>query len=114
MNTMYGAVSSRKQEIATLKSLGFGNFSIVFSVVMEALLLSMIGGLAASIFSYLAFDGFTASTIGTNTQVAFQFDVSIELVTTGVLLATGLGVIGGLLPAISATRTPITTALRDV
>jgi putative ABC transport system permease protein len=44
LNTMYSAVSERSREIATLRALGFGAGSVVFSFTVEALLISFVGG----------------------------------------------------------------------
>ena len=44
LNTMYSAVSARTREIATLRALGFGAPPVVISVLAEALLLGLIGG----------------------------------------------------------------------
>jgi len=53
------------------------------------------------------------STLGANfTQVVFEFDVTPALVRRGLLIAIVIGMIGGLLPALRATRLPVTTALR--
>jgi putative ABC transport system permease protein len=43
--TMYTAVASRTREIATLRALGFGSVPVVVSVLVEAALLSAVGGL---------------------------------------------------------------------
>ena len=112
LNTMYSAVSVRSIEIATLRALGFGRVPIVCSVMIESMLLALIGGVLAGLLTYFFFNGFTASTIGTNTQVAFEFMVTPELITTGILLASVLGLVGGLFPSIAAAKLPITVALR--
>ena len=44
LNTMYSAVSARLREIATLRAIGFGATAMVMSVLAEALLLALIGG----------------------------------------------------------------------
>src|SRR5271166_6506931 len=44
MNTMYAIVSQRTREIGTLRALGFSRFSILFSFVMESVLLAIVGG----------------------------------------------------------------------
>ena len=44
LNTMYSAVSARTREIATLRALGFGAAPVVVSVLAEALLIGLIGG----------------------------------------------------------------------
>jgi putative ABC transport system permease protein len=41
---MYTAVASRTREIATLRALGFGGVPVVVSVLAEAVLLSIVGG----------------------------------------------------------------------
>ncbi|MBA2590585.1 MAG: ABC transporter permease, partial [Alphaproteobacteria bacterium] len=45
LNTMYAAVSTRAREIATLRALGFGAFPVAVSVMLEAALLSVAGGI---------------------------------------------------------------------
>ena len=112
LNTMYSSVSGRSVEIATLRALGFGGLPVVVSVMLESLLLALIGGLLGGLFTFLLFNGFTASTFGASTQVSFNFQVTPELVISGIVLSSILGLTGGLLPALSAAKVPITVALR--
>jgi putative ABC transport system permease protein len=113
LNTMYSAVSARTQEIGTLRALGFGALPVVTSVMAEALLLSLLGGLLGAAVAYLAFNGYAVSTLGGGfTQVAFQFAVTPGLVLTGLVIALLIGFIGGLAPALRAARLPVTAALR--
>ncbi|MEM7077037.1 MAG: ABC transporter permease [Pseudomonadota bacterium] len=114
LNTMYSAVSTRTVEIATLRALGFGSLPVVFSVMVEALFLALLGGLLGGALVWLVFDGYTASTLNDSSfsQVAFDFAVTPELLRTGLSWALVLGLIGGLFPAVRAGRLPITTALR--
>ena len=44
VNTMYSAVAARTREIATLRALGFGSMPVVCSVLIEAVFLSLLGG----------------------------------------------------------------------
>lgn len=115
LNTMYSAVSSRTREIATLRALGFGSGAVITSVLLEALLLAAIGGLLGAGLAYIAFDGFRAATMNWQSfsQVAFAFDVTPALLGEGILYAAGIGLIGGLFPAIRAVRLPIAAALRE-
>lgn len=114
LNTMYSAVSQRTVEIATLRALGFGGIPVVVSVMIEAITLSLLGGLLGGALVWLIFDGYTASTLNNASfsQVAFDFAVTGELLQMGVTWALVLGFVGGLFPAIRAVRLPITTALR--
>ena len=113
MNTMYAIVSQRTREIGTLRALGFSRFSILFSFVMESVLLAVVGGILGCLLA-LPMNGFTAAT-GTNafSELAFAFRVTPALLLIGMVFATIMGLVGGLLPALRASRMPITRALRE-
>ena len=114
LNTMYSAVATRTVEIATLRALGFGNAPVVISVMIEAVALAILGGALGASIGYLAFNGYTASTLNNASfsQIAFDFAVTPEIIATGLVWALGLGTIGGLFPALRAAWMPITAALR--
>ena len=113
LNTMYAAISSRTIEIATLRAIGFGALPVVISVMIEALLLALIGGLVGAFLAYVIFNGYTAATLGANfSQVAFDFQVTPALMIQGIVLALMIGLVGGLMPAWRAARLPVVTALR--
>jgi putative ABC transport system permease protein len=113
LNTMYAAVSARTREIATLRALGFGGFPVVTSVLLEAMLLALAGGLLGSLLAYVLFNGMTVSTLGGGfTQLVFNFRVTPELVMDGAIIALLIGFVGGLFPAWRAAHVPVTTALR--
>jgi putative ABC transport system permease protein len=114
LNTMYTAVSTRTVEIATLRALGFGRVPVVASVMIEALLLAVLGGVLGGAIAYAAFNGVTISTLNNAafSQIAFDFKVTPDLLSKGFLWATTLGIVGGLFPAVRAARLPITAALR--
>ena len=114
LNTMYSAVVTRSVEIATLRALGFGAAPVVASVMIESLALALLGGCLGALVAYLAFDGFTASTLNSASfsQVAFDFAVTAELVRDGLIWALALGAVGGWFPALRAARRPIAAALR--
>jgi len=113
LNTMYAAVGTRAREIATLRAIGFGGTPIVVSVMIESLVLALAGGLIGAVLAWLLFNNMAVSTLGANfTQVVFQFKVTPGLVRQGLAIALVIGMIGGLLPALRATRQSVTTALR--
>ncbi|HVT34602.1 MAG TPA: ABC transporter permease, partial [Nevskiaceae bacterium] len=114
LNTMYSAVSTRQVEIATLRAIGFSSLPVVVSVLSEAVLLAVAGGLLGAAVAWLAFNGMTVTTLagGSFTQVAFSFLVTPGLIGLGLGWAVSIGFIGGLLPAIRAARLPVVDALR--
>jgi putative ABC transport system permease protein len=113
LNTMYAAVSARTREIATLRAIGFSGFAVVTSVMIEAMLLALAGGLLGALLAFILFNGMTVSTLGGGfTQLVFQFRVTPDLVGTGAIIALAIGFLGGLFPAVRAARMPVTTALR--
>jgi len=115
LNSMYAAVAARGKEIATLRAIGFGELPVVVSVMIEALLLALTGGVLGALSAYLLFNGLSVSTLGQNfTQVVFNFRVTPELVARGLVIAVVIGMIGGLLPAIRAARLPVTASLREL
>ena len=115
LNTMYSAVAERGREIATMRALGFGGPSVVFSFVIEALLIASIGGLVGCI-AVLPLNGLTtgAMNLQTFSHVAFAFKITTELLVKGIVFALVMGVIGGLLPAMRAASMPVASALREL
>ncbi|TWI14385.1 ABC transporter permease [Aerolutibacter ruishenii] len=114
LNTMYSAVSARTREIGTLRALGFGRLPVIASVMAEALVLAVAGGLLGALLAYLMFNGYSVSTLspGSFTQVAFNFAVTPALLAQGLAWALLIGFLGGLMPALRAARIPVTEALR--
>lgn len=115
LNTMYSAVAERGREIATMRALGFGGPAVVFSFVLEALLISFVGGLLGCL-AVLRLNGYTvgAMNLQTFSHVAFAFRITAELLVQGIVFALLMGVLGGLFPAIRAASLPISHALREL
>ena len=116
LNTMYSAVAVRTREIATLRALGFGSGAVVVSLMIESVLLALVGGGIGAALAYAAFNNFHTSTMNFQSfsQVTFAFAVTPELLVKGIIWATLIGLVGGVLPAIRAARLPIATALREL
>lgn len=116
LNTMYSSVSARTREIATLRALGFGASAVVTSILLEALLMALVGGAVGATLAYFIFNGFQTATMNWQSfsQVTFAFRVTPELLVRGIGWAAGIGLIGGLLPALRAARMPVAAALREL
>jgi len=115
LNTMYSAVAERSREIATLRALGFGAGAMVGSFVVEALLISAVGGLVGCA-AVLPINGLTTSTLNFQTfsHLAFAFRITPPLLAGGLAFAVLMGLVGGVPPAIRAARLPVAVALRDL
>ena len=110
-----GAVARRAREIGTLRILGFSRGSIMLSFVFESLLLSLLGGLLG-ILLVLPLNGLESG-IGNNvtfSETGFDFRITPTIIGIGLSFATVMGILGGLLPARSASKADILAALREL
>jgi putative ABC transport system permease protein len=113
LNSMYSAVDARAQEIATLRAIGFSTLPVLLSVMIEALVLSLVGGLLGASLAWFFFNGHSVATLGgAFAQVVFQLRVTPTLVLIGIGWACAIGVLGGLFPALRAARLSVAAALR--
>ena len=114
MNTMYAIVAARTREIGTLRALGFSRRAILFSFVLESVTLALAGGAIGCLIAF-PMNGYSTGTGQTQSfsEIAFAFRITPEIVTTALVFAVAMGVVGGLLPAFRAARLPITSALRE-
>jgi putative ABC transport system permease protein len=115
LNTMYSAVAERGREIATMRALGFGAAAVVISFLIEALLISFVGG-ALGAAAVLPLNGFTTGAMNWQTfsHMEFAFQITPILLLSGLIFALVMGVLGGLPPAVRAAQRPVATALREL
>jgi ABC-type antimicrobial peptide transport system permease subunit len=114
MVTMYSTVANRTAEIGTLRALGFQRRAILAAFLVESLLLGFLGGLAGLFFaSFMQL--FTISTMNFQTfsELAFSFSTTFEIVYKALVFSLVMGFVGGVLPAIRASRMNIVDALRS-
>jgi putative ABC transport system permease protein len=115
LNTMYSAVAERGREIATMRALGFGAAAVVFSFLIEALLISFVGGALGAV-AVLPLNGLTTGAMNWQTfsHMEFAFQITPILLLSGLIFALVMGVLGGLPPAVRAAQRPVATALREL
>jgi putative ABC transport system permease protein len=115
LNTMYSAVAERGREIATMRALGFGGGAVVFSFLVEALLISFIGGVIGCL-AVLPLNGLTTGAMNWQTfsHLAFAFRITPVLLLGGIIFALLMGLLGGLPPAMRAAWRPVAVALREL
>jgi len=115
LNTMYSAVAERGREIATMRALGFGGGAVVFSFLVEALLISFIGGVIGCL-AVLPLNGLTTGAMNWQTfsHLAFAFRITPVLLLGGIIFALLMGLLGGLPPAVRAAWRPVAVSLREL
>jgi ABC-type antimicrobial peptide transport system permease subunit len=114
MITMYAAVANRVGEIGTLRALGFRRKSIMAAFLMESLLLGLIGGVAGLVCaSFMQLITISTMNWQTFSELAFSFTLTFDIAGKSLLFSIVMGFIGGVIPAIRASRLKIVDALRE-
>jgi ABC-type lipoprotein release transport system permease subunit len=111
--TMYASVANRVTEIGTLRALGFQRRSILAAFLAESLLLGLVGGVAGVAFaSLMQFLSFSTTNFQSFSELAFGFRLTPAIVAGSLLFSLAMGLVGGFLPALRASRMEIVDALR--
>ncbi|ULA64130.1 MAG: Multidrug ABC transporter permease [Nitrospira sp.] len=112
--TMSASVAHRTTEIGTLRTLGFTRRNILQAFLLESIGLGLVGGLLGVVGAALL-NSVTISTVNweTGTELVFGFQLSPGMAGQGVLFAVGMGVVGGLIPAVRAARLEVVQALGE-
>ncbi|MGE0547408.1 MAG: ABC transporter permease [Kofleriaceae bacterium] len=111
--TMNGAVAHRTREIGTLRALGFSRFAILFAFLLEAMLLAALGGGIGTLCAFLlSFLSFPIMNFQTFSEIVIGFPITGGLIIQTLIFSVGMGLIGGLAPAIRASRIAPVEAMR--
>jgi putative ABC transport system permease protein len=105
-NIMFVSVKERTNLIGIQKSLGAKNRFILFQFLFEAVILCLIGGIIGIILVWLIAMGLTK-------LLDFEFVLSFSNIMLGSGLAIVIGLIAGILPAISASKLDPIEAIRS-
>ena len=113
MITMYASVANRVGEIGTLRALGFQRNSVLMAFLIEAVLLGLVGGIAGLLCAALMqFASFSTTNFQTFADLSFRFLLTPGIIIKTLLFSMAMGLIGGFLPALRASRLNIVDALR--
>lgn len=105
-NIMFVSVKERTNLIGIQKSLGAKNKFIMFQFLFEAIILAVIGGLIGLLFVWVT------AQIVSNFTGDFNFVLSFWNMFIGFSLSTLIGLISGVIPAISASKLDPVEAIR--
>jgi putative ABC transport system permease protein len=109
-NTMAMSVRERTNEYAVFKTLGFGTGTVVLLVMGESLVITLTGGVLGLGMTFPAATAFQAQV----DQFFPVFAVSQETLVLQMICSLAVGLLAGIVPALSAARTPIAVALRRI
>ena len=104
-NIMFVSVKERTNLIGIQKSLGAKNAFILFQFLFEAILLSLLGGIIGLVLVWII------ALVLTN-ALDFEFVLSMQNVLLGTGLSAFIGLLSGILPAISASKLDPVEAIR--
>ncbi|MDO8631746.1 MAG: ABC transporter permease [Phycisphaerales bacterium] len=111
-NTMSMNIRDRMNEVATLKSLGFGRSFVIGLIQTESLTLCALGGAIGAAIPYVAF---THTPLRNYTVPLIQtLDVRPVVCGESLLIAAAIGVLAAAWPAWSAARLHVVEALRNL
>lgn len=109
-NTMAMAVRERMRELGVLKAVGFSNQVILSMILAEAACLSLLGGIAGCIIAAML-----AFLVRQRADMVSQLrELSLQPLTAATVVTVGIvvGMVSALLPAWSASKTPILELLK--
>jgi ABC-type antimicrobial peptide transport system permease subunit len=113
MIAMNSSVANRTGEIGTLRALGFQRGSILRAFLYESLFLGLIGGLAGLFLaSFMQLITISTMNFQTFSELAFSFTLTWEIAWKALAFSLGMGLVGGLLPSVQASRMNIVDSLR--
>lgn len=111
MNIMLVSVSERTREIGLRKALGATNKNILTQFLIEAIMLTGVGGIIGIILGGLFSYG-AAQAIRSFSGLEWSFEFPIQGMLIGLLVAVSIGLVFGLYPARKAAQKSPTEALR--
>jgi putative ABC transport system permease protein len=114
-NTIATAVRERTHEYGVLRAVGFQPGHIVAFIMGESALVAVAGGVAGVLLTLGLINGMMGPAIEENMGALFPyFRAPPAVIGRAMLLAVGIGIASGAIPAYLASRRKITDALRRV
>lgn len=117
MNTMFAAVAQRVKDIGVLRIIGYSKLQILISFLMESMLIAFLGGVLGVLIG-LGVNGIeqkgqlSSGQGGGSKTVVFKMVVDKEVIRVACIFTFVMGLLGGLVPAVSAMRIKPLDAVR--
>lgn len=108
INTMLTSVFERTREIGVLKAVGWSDKKILLMIVGESIVITIVAGIIGSIVGVIGVELLAASKIMKLLSPVYTVDIFLKAFG----IALFVGIIGGIYPALKATKLPPTEALR--
>ena len=105
-NIMFVSVKERTNIIGIQKAIGAKNYFILLQFLFEAILLCLIGGALGILLVY-------GGTLLANAYIDFDIALSANNVITGLWVSVLIGIISGMIPAVSASKLDPVEAIRS-
>ena len=112
--TMHASVAQRRREIGLLSAIGFKRLPILISFLIESTLVAAVGGLIGAAAAL----GLTGVELGfynpaSSSLLVFPFEAAPTTIAGAATVAIIIGAVGGLFPALKASRTDPISAMRS-
>jgi putative ABC transport system permease protein len=107
-NTMAMSVRERAREVGILKTIGFTTRQILGIILGESVIISLAGAVLGLVLASLLCAG-----VGKAVPQFQTLSVQPVVMALSLALAAAIGVLSSIVPALSASRTPIIEAIRD-
>ncbi len=112
-NLLISRSVKRGREIVIRSALGASRWRVVRQLLIESLLLSLIGGVAASAIAYAGANALHAAVAHADPPIWWDFSVRPTVYAYIAILSVGTSVIFGLVPALHTTRGSVSEGLKD-
>ncbi len=111
-NLLLARMRERQREIAVRAALGAGRKRIIRQLLVESLFLSTVGGLAGCGLAFAATPAML-SLIGDSVPRAANAGVDLRVLGFAILLSFVAGLVFGIVPAITASKTDLVSTFKD-
>jgi putative ABC transport system permease protein len=112
LNIVSTSLLARIREVALYRAIGFRRDAVVVALLIDVVLVGLVAGVIGGICAMLIFNGYQAVTSTGTRQLAFTLSATPATVAAGIVYASALGMLSGIVPSWQASRRSICQSLR--